>query len=92
MSEFKSLAPYIQSARDLIDHFHSLNNSQNDRNIQKIKTGVFILGKVKREILVANQQGTITLNGKVAKIKFESMGDGVVREWIGLNSIGLHDV
>lgn len=61
----------ITTGDDLYDYFFRCTKAR------ETDASVFVSTKIRKEVLLNEKQGSITLNGKVRKIEFENMGGGV---------------
>ena len=67
----------IKSSKDLKNFF--FENRKNDDNLEE---GIMVSGKIRKKILISYDQGKITLEGRVERIRFENLGGSVYRAFV----------
>ena len=69
------MKPLIQTATDVYQLLYQYSRS--DRRKELLSKGVYISSKIRKEILISENQGKITLDGQVKWINFKNKTGGV---------------
>lgn len=72
----------IETGDALMERFFYNGRFGGERAEQMLEKGVFVDGKVRKDILTSTEQGRITIEGRVRQIEFENTGGGVYRAFV----------
>lgn len=67
----------IRNEEELRDFFFGITNLPNSLRVRPAYNTVNVGTKVRREVMLSNDQGRIVMDGRVKQIVFKSLGGGV---------------
>ena len=74
----------IRNGNDLIEWFFGLSkHNQTHMQLKMLNNGINVDSEIRKEILISEDQGRITIRGQVMMIKFKSLGGGVWLSTLG---------